>query len=177
MIDGEANSILATNHAFLLLSGFTRNEVESIAPTDFFHGDEGLVALARAKAGTEEMITSVPANPREGEQLLVDLRPHPIGSPPQALLLVIETTAERLREERRGRGQRQRQQQRTELETHCGVHKECLLSKVLKDCESGELPGGALPCFTGPGGIRMTPLFNLFRFVELIANLSRLNDN
>ena len=108
VIDGDASTMLAANHAFLLLSGFTRNELETIAPTDFFHGDEGLVALARAKAGSEGMISAVPVNPRDGEQLLVDLMSHPIGSPAQAILLVIEATSVRLREEQRSISDKQR---------------------------------------------------------------------
>ena len=101
VIDGEARMILAANHAFLLLSGFTHNELESISPSDFFYGDEGVVALARAKASSDGTIESVPAVTRDGEQLLVDLRAYPVGSPAQAILLRVGATSDRLREEQR----------------------------------------------------------------------------
>jgi len=101
VIDGEARMILAANHAFLLLSGFTHNELESISPSDFFFGDEGVVALARAKASSDVTIESVPAVTRDGEQLLVDLRAYPIGSPAQAILLRVGATSDRLRDEQR----------------------------------------------------------------------------
>lgn len=101
VIDGEARTILAANHSFLLLSGFTRSELESISPSDFFYGDEGVVALARAKASSEKTIESVPTITRDGEQLLVDIRAYPVGSPPQAILLRVGATSDRLREEQR----------------------------------------------------------------------------
>jgi len=101
VIDGEARTILAANHSFLLLSGFTRNELEAISPSNFFHGDEGVVALARAKASSEGTIKSVPAITRDGDQLLVDIRAYPVGSPPQAILLRVAATADRLRDEQR----------------------------------------------------------------------------
>jgi len=101
VIDGEARMILAANHAFLLLSGFTHNELESISPSDFFYGDEGVVALARAKASSDVTIESVPAVTRDGEQLLVDLRAYPVGSPAQAILLRVGATSDRLRDEQR----------------------------------------------------------------------------
>ncbi|MFQ5942070.1 MAG: ATP-binding protein [Anaerolineales bacterium] len=101
VIDGEARTILAANHAFLLLSGFTRNELEAVAPSDFFFSDEGVVALARAKASSEGKINSVPAVTRDGEQLLVDILAFPVGSPPQAILLRVGATSDRLRDEQR----------------------------------------------------------------------------
>ena len=101
VIDGEARTILAANHSFLLLSGFTHSELEAISPSDFFYGDEGVVALARAKASSDGTIESVPAVTRDGEQLLVDLRAYPVGSPPQAILLRVGATSDRLREEQR----------------------------------------------------------------------------
>lgn len=101
VIDSKARTILAANHSFLLLSGFTRNELEAISPPDFFYGDEGVVALARAKASTEGNIEAVPAVTRDGEQLLVDIRAYPVGSPTQAVLLLVRATADRLRDEQR----------------------------------------------------------------------------
>ena len=95
VIDSEARTILAANHSFLLLSGFTRNELEAISPPDFFYGDEGVVALARAKASTEGNIEAVPAVTRDGEQLLVDIRAYPVGSPTQAVLLLVTATSDR----------------------------------------------------------------------------------
>ena len=92
---------MAANHAFLLLSGFTRNELESISPSEFFYGDEGVVALARAKASSEGVIEAVPAVTRDNEQLLVDIHAHPVGSPPQAILLQVGATSDRLRDEQR----------------------------------------------------------------------------
>ena len=101
VIDGEARRILAANHSFLLLSGFTRNELEAISPSDFFYGDEGVVALARAKASSEGSIEAVPALSRDGEPLLVDILAYPVGSPPQAILLRVQATSDRLRDEQR----------------------------------------------------------------------------
>ena len=101
VIDGEARSILAANHAFVLLSGFTRNELESIPPSEFFYGDEGVVALARAKASSEGVIEAVPAVTHDSEQLLVDIHAYPVGSPPQAILLRVGATSDRLRDEQR----------------------------------------------------------------------------
>ena len=101
VFDGEARAILAANHSFLLLSGFTHAELEGISPSNFFQGDEGVVALARAKASSDVTIESVPAVTREGEQLLVDLHAYPVGSPPQAILLRVGATSDRLRAEQR----------------------------------------------------------------------------
>ena len=101
VIDGEARTIMAANHSFLLLSGFTRNELEASSPSNFFHGDEGMVALARAKASSEGTIEGVPAITRDGERLLVDIRAYPVGSPPQAILLRVGATSDRLRDEQR----------------------------------------------------------------------------
>ena len=92
---------MAANHAFLLLSGFTRNELETISPSEFFYGDEGVVALARAKASSEGVIEAVPAVTRDNEQLLVDIHAYPVGSPPQAILLRVGATSDRLRDEQR----------------------------------------------------------------------------
>lgn len=111
VLDGNARSILAANHAFLLLTGYTRKELEQLTAGELF------LAETRLAGSPELQMPNVPLRTRDGSQLLLDMRTYPIGSPASAILLKVRATSERLREEHRGKVEAERLVHLIELST------------------------------------------------------------
>ena len=76
LIGPEGSQILDVNHAFLLLSGYTRLEIETLSASQLFLGEPGARALADALAlpqGQSLEARDVPIQTRNDVTLLVDL--------------------------------------------------------------------------------------------------------
>jgi len=90
VLSGDAHRLVACNHAFLLLTGYARPEIETLAAADLFAEEAGQHALSRlldsAVEGTARL-AEAPLRPREGPALLVDLDARAIG-PGQAHYLI-----------------------------------------------------------------------------------------
>lgn len=97
IISGTGDRILACNHAFLLLSGYARPEVEDLTPSSLLADEAGEQALLHLLASTSQPLTrlqDVPLRTRDGPCLLVDLDSRPIG-PGCAYLLLTATPSSR----------------------------------------------------------------------------------
>ncbi|MCL4368790.1 MAG: PAS domain-containing protein, partial [Actinobacteria bacterium] len=108
VLSPTADSLLACNHAFLLLTGFGRAEVESLSPGDLFPGVPGeatLAQLAAAWEGSELSLEQIALKPRQGEILLIDLTAYAVGSPRAAILVKARLSRERLEQDDRARAQ------------------------------------------------------------------------
>jgi PAS domain S-box-containing protein len=105
VLDAAAQDILEVNHAFLLLTGYSRNELAALSAADLIQETETLELLQEAE---DEQAHKTSMAIRDGSSLLVDLDSFPIGNPRQAILIKARLTAERLRAEQRARSVSQR---------------------------------------------------------------------
>ncbi len=108
VLNNNADSLLACNHAFLLLSGYGRAEVENLSPGDLFPGVPGESTLAQLTSpweGPELRLEQTALKPRQGEILLVDLSGYGVGSPRAAILVKARLSRERLEQDDRARTQ------------------------------------------------------------------------
>lgn len=77
MLNSEGESILAHNHAFLLLSGYASSDLESINPRDIFNDETEETRISEilyAAQQPETPLLDVPIKTREGQVSYVDLR-------------------------------------------------------------------------------------------------------
>ena len=99
VLSAEAGSIEAVNHAFLLLSGFARTELEALEPADLFPEHEGVELsqrLADSEGVPEIALKGIPLRTREGELLPLDMQVLAVGSPRSALLIKAEPSNRRM---------------------------------------------------------------------------------
>ncbi len=97
VLSEDGSRLLTANHAFLLLTGYARSELDGLPPSMLFAGDAGEQALARIlsdREGGEFQMQDVPLLDRAGETRLVDLTARAAG---RALLLSAVPSIERQR--------------------------------------------------------------------------------
>ncbi|HET7010978.1 MAG TPA: ATP-binding protein, partial [Anaerolineales bacterium] len=100
-LSGDGRQVSAANHAFLLLSGYARNEISKLDPAELFIGEAGERTLSRvlgAWEASEAVQRDVPMRTRQGDVLRVDVRGWSAGSPRGGLVLVLRPSDERKRE-------------------------------------------------------------------------------
>lgn len=103
IIAGDGRRILASNHAFTLLTSFARTELEEIAFASLLPGDAGEAALGEillAWDSPECKLRDVALRIRDESITLIDLEARPIGPLGSALLLTCVPSSKRLQEER-----------------------------------------------------------------------------
>jgi PAS domain S-box-containing protein len=105
VLDPGAQEILEVNHAFLLLTGYSRNELGSLTAADLFQESKTLRAL---RESDDETAQKASVTVRDGSSQLIDLESFPVGNPRQALLVRARSTADRLRAEQRAHSESQR---------------------------------------------------------------------
>ncbi len=111
VIDSDASLIATCNHAFLLLSGFSRAEIAEVAPTDLLPGETGLETLRQLmerRAGRVRRLEEVPFRPRSGQLMLVDLVSRPASPDGQWVLITVRPSEERRQETHRREAERER---------------------------------------------------------------------
>jgi PAS domain S-box-containing protein len=94
VISKNGDQLLAHNHAFLLLSGYARTDLDTLTGTDLFPSEPGEQALANiteAWEGPELCLQSVPLKTRQGETQPVNLRVRPIPPNRSAFLILFES--------------------------------------------------------------------------------------
>jgi PAS domain S-box-containing protein len=104
VLSPEGSSVLSCNHAFLLLTGFSRSEVEALAPIDLFPGEPGAQALAAFTGewpSPDLCIDDVALKTHQGEIAPVDISASLVGSPRYAVLLRLRPSSERRRTQER----------------------------------------------------------------------------
>ncbi|MEW6566994.1 MAG: ATP-binding protein [Chloroflexota bacterium] len=98
VISGGGDRILACNHAFLLLSGYSRRDLDDLTPDALFPGEAGEQALLHLLAATDQPLSRLPEIPlrtRDGPILLIDVESRPVGPGASFLLLTATSTSER----------------------------------------------------------------------------------
>jgi PAS domain S-box-containing protein len=101
VISGDGRRILALNHAFALLTGFSRNELEDRPFPSLLPGDLGKKALGELQLAwdtPESKVRNIPMRTRDGTSIEVDIEARPIGPLGTALLLTCVLASKRKRE-------------------------------------------------------------------------------
>jgi len=91
VLDGAGRSVLAANHAFLLLTGYSRRELERLTAAALFPPE------TRFADSPGTLIPELATRTHAGESLDLDIWPYPVGSPPTAILLKARAAAVRER--------------------------------------------------------------------------------
>ena len=101
VISGDGRQILTSNHAFTVLSGFSRSELENIRLSRLLIGEEGAKALGGVLLAwdtPEQVLKDVPLRTRQGPIVPIDLVARPIGPLGSAVLLVCNPSQNRIRQ-------------------------------------------------------------------------------
>ncbi|NIM92627.1 MAG: PAS domain-containing protein [Anaerolineales bacterium] len=100
VLSGDGRRMLASNHAFTLITGFSRSELEDMKFTRLLAGDGGERAMGQillAWDNPETSLKDVPLLTREGTITLIDIDVRSIGSLGTALLLLCTPARTRMR--------------------------------------------------------------------------------
>jgi len=111
VFSGDGSKLQAANHAFLLLTGYARSDLDNLEPERLFPGDNGAKAwaqLADPSGPPEHNLREVPIQTHDGRVHMVDLRARSIGTPRQAILLTAAPTLARIQMEDQERAERER---------------------------------------------------------------------
>jgi PAS domain S-box-containing protein len=107
----DGKRFLTCNHPLLLLTGFTRREIEAIAPAQLFAGEPGARALAEliaAAPGQSSIAENVPLHTRADDPIIVDLEAAPIGGSGSPILVFVAIAEERQQQELESTSRQQR---------------------------------------------------------------------
>ena len=99
VISGSEARVLACNHAFILLSGYARRDLDDLTPADIFVNEPGRQALQRFEKCWEEpeiSLQDVPLRTQDGRVIQVDLKARPVPPPRTAIMIFLQSTEERL---------------------------------------------------------------------------------
>lgn len=102
VVSGDGRRILASNHAFTLLTGFSRSELEQLSFASLLPGEAGEKAMGQillAWDNPECKINDVPMRTREGTISLIDIEGRTIGPLGSPLLLLCNPSLRRIRQE------------------------------------------------------------------------------
>jgi PAS domain S-box-containing protein len=104
VLSPDGSSVLSCNHAFLLLTGFSRTDAEALAPIDLFPGEPGVQALAALTGdwtSPDLHLEDVALKTHEGDIAAVDISASLVGSPRFAILLRLRPSSQRRRTQER----------------------------------------------------------------------------
>ncbi|MFP3854541.1 MAG: ATP-binding protein [Anaerolineales bacterium] len=102
ILNADGTRILTCNHILPLLTGYTREEIESMRPADLMQGEPGARALARileTSSGATTQATEIPLATRQDHPVQVDLEASPVGADGTPLLILARPSQERKRRE------------------------------------------------------------------------------
>lgn len=109
VISSDASQILTCNHAFLLLTGYARAEIEKLTFADLLteeeEGKQALSQLLQCSKTTDCIIEEVPIRTRTREIIPIDLHVRPVGLASSALLLIGRPVSARIQVEDQRRAQ------------------------------------------------------------------------
>ena len=118
VLSPDGSSILSCNHAFLLLTGFSRTDAEELTPIELFPGEPGEQALAALTAdwpSPDLHLEDVALKTHEGQIASVDVTASLVGSPRYALLLRLRPSTQRQRTQERAASEADRLSRLIEL--------------------------------------------------------------
>ena len=102
ILSPDGARVLTCNHALLLMTGFSRTELERMRPSDLFQGEPGARALTNLLQTSPGQLThakEVPLQTRRGQTILVDLEASPAGAAESPILLLLSPSQERRQRE------------------------------------------------------------------------------
>jgi PAS domain S-box-containing protein len=112
VLDAEGRRILTCNHAFLLLTGYARADLQNLLPETLFPGEKGEQALQRLRESWQNQdyhLQNVSLRGHEDNLTSVDLLAQPVGTG-RAIVLTIRPMSQRRLQETRLRAERIRLQ-------------------------------------------------------------------
>lgn len=90
MLSADGRQILTCNHALLLISGYSRSDIESLPPSELFGGEPGgrvLTNVLETRPGTDTTASDVPIRTRTGDTMMLDLRATVVGKSGSPILI------------------------------------------------------------------------------------------
>lgn len=99
VFSADMAAIESFNHAFLLLSGFARTELQAMTPADLFPAVDLQQRLAESESLPEISLQGIPLRNRTGNLIPLDLQVFAIGTPRSALLVRAEPSVHRVEHE------------------------------------------------------------------------------
>ena len=102
ILSSDGTRILTCNHVLPLLTGYTRDEIERMRPSDLLQGEPGARALTQileTEAGSSSRASEVPLAARQDHPVQVDLEASPVGAQGSPLLVLANPSQERKRRE------------------------------------------------------------------------------
>jgi PAS domain S-box-containing protein len=127
VLNPDGTRILSCNHVFPLLTGYTRDEIEHMRPSDLLQGEPGARALTHileTGAGSTSSASEVPLSTRQDQPVQVDLEASPIGGEGSPILVLANPSQERKRREEEASHRQSR------LEGLAGIARDMLKSDV-----------------------------------------------
>jgi PAS domain S-box-containing protein len=102
VLTSDGRSVLAANHAFLLLSGYSRSDVSDLRPESLFPetaGEEALARILNAWGSADVDLEEVPLQTRQGDVVRVDVQARASRAPAEAILLQLSPSGDRAQAE------------------------------------------------------------------------------
>jgi two-component system sensor histidine kinase AtoS len=96
VIHGTEPHPITCNHAFILLTGFARRDIDSLLLSDVFGGPSAAL-FAECWENPECEFQDIPLKNQAGETIAVDIIAYPIAPPRSAILLKITPSSNRIR--------------------------------------------------------------------------------
>lgn len=100
VISEDGSRIHAWNHAFLLLSGYARTDLDTLTPSELFPDETGEKTLGELLGSWEKhdfQLHDIPLYTHEGAIQLVDIKCHPISPSHSAFLMILNPSSLRKR--------------------------------------------------------------------------------
>jgi len=111
VLSGTEPRVITCNHQFLLLTGYARKDLDSLAPAELFPGEAGHRALEQIMDcwdAPECRMEQVPLQSRAGDRIPVDLEAHPIVPGRSAIMVTAQPSELRIATEARTQGEKER---------------------------------------------------------------------
>src|SRR3972149_6879669 len=102
VLTSDGRSVLAANHAFLLLTGYSRSDVGDLRPASLFPdtaGEEALARILNAWGSADVDLGQVPPQTRQGDVVRVDVQARASRAPAEAILLQLAPSGDRAQAE------------------------------------------------------------------------------
>ncbi len=135
VISGDGRRILASNHAFTLLSGFSRSEMEEFHFTNLLAAEDNEIILGQvllAWDNPDSILEDIPLRTRQGSIELIDITLRPIGPLGSAILLMCSPSQKRKYKLARERAREEQLKTILSLSTHLIGEHEDPLNEILE---------------------------------------------
>lgn len=102
VISSDGRRFISANHAFLVLSGFSRTELDRLAPISLFPSDSGTSikrALFDCKNGSEVSLEDLALRTHQGSIVRIDLEARAVPAAQNDILLIMRASSIRSREQ------------------------------------------------------------------------------